>query len=208
MIVNPEIEKYLEGFRPVRGKVLLEMENRAEKEDFPIIGPDVGNLLYLLAKISNAKTVLELGSGFGYSAIFFAHALPVGGRIICTDMDEENKQLAEYYFSKTDINPKIEYFVGDALKTGDELEEQFDIVYNDIDKEFYPDTIDIAFNRLRRGGIFITDNTLWYGRVLSEIPPDEATVGVNEFNRKLKEDNRFEFSIIPIRDGLTVAVKK
>jgi len=208
MIVNPEIEKYLEDFRVNRDPVQLMMEEKAEKEDFPIIGPDVGNLLYLLTKISNAESVLELGSGFGYSAYFFAKAIPDNGRIVCTDMDEENKRLAEYYFSKTDIRPKIEYIVGDALKTGNELDEQFDIVYNDIDKEFYPETIEIALKRLRAGGLFITDNTLWSGKVTSKSTLDEPTYGVVEFNNRLKEENRFEFTILPIRDGLTIAIKK
>jgi len=208
MIVHPEIEKYLEGFRPERSEVLREMEEKAMKEDFPIIGPDVGHLLYLLAKLSSARSVLELGSGFGYSALFFAQALPESGKIVCTDMDEENKRLAEQYFKRAGIIGQTEFILGDALKTAAELKKKFDIVYNDIDKEYYPHTIDIAYQRLRRGGLFITDNTLWYGRVLEEIPPDEATVGVNEFNRKLKADPRFEYSILPIRDGLTLAVKR
>ena len=208
MIVHPEIEKYLEGFRADRSEALLEMEEKAMKENFPIIGPDVGHLLYLLAKISNAESVLELGSGFGYSALFFSRALPASGKIVCTDMDEDNKALAEHYFLRAGISGKTEFILGDALKTAVELKEEFDIVYNDIDKEYYPRTIDVAWERLKRGGMFITDNTLWYGRVTEKIPPDEATVGVNEFNRMLKADPRFEYSILPIRDGLTLAVKK
>ena len=208
MIVNPEIEKYLEGFRVDRDSVQIEMEDKADKEDFPIIGPDVGNLLYIMAKISNTRTVLELGSGFGYSAYFFAKAIPDNGRIVCTDMDPDNKNLAEGNFLRGGFKSKLEYIVGDALKIGAELNEQFDIVYNDIDKEYYPQTIDIAYKRLRSGGMFITDNTLWSGKVTSKSTLDEPTYGVVEFNNRLKEDDRFEFMILPIRDGLTIAVKK
>ena len=136
MIVNPEIEKYLEIFRCERDLIQIEMEKKAEKEEFPIIGPDVGNLLYLLAKISKADSVLELGSGFGYSAYFFAKALPENGEIICTDMEEGNKILAEENFRKGGFKCSLEYIVGDALIIGRQLNRELDIVYNDIDKEY------------------------------------------------------------------------
>jgi len=208
MIVNHEIEKYLEIFRNERDPVQIEMEIKAEREKFPIIGPDVGNLLYLLAKISKANSVLELGSGFGYSAYYFAKALPENGKIVCTDMEEVNKMLTEENFRRGGFKCSLEYIVGDALKTGKELQEKFDIVYNDIDKEFYPETIEIANSRLRRGGMFITDNTLWGGKVILKGVHDEPTMGVIEFNNKLKNDNRFEISVLPFRDGVTIAVKK
>jgi len=207
-IVNPLIEQYMETLRTVADDNLGAMERRAAAEDFPIVGPEVGMLLYLLAKIGGARRVLELGSGYGYSAYWFALALPAGGQVIATDLDPIKKQYAERVFARAGMSDKLHFVLGNGLEVIDSLDGPFDIIFNDVDKEDYPDVIEKAAAKLRPGGLFITDNTLWYAKVVEDPPPDETTVAVQCFNRSLAAHPQFEAQILPLRDGLTVAVRK
>ncbi len=207
-IINPLIEQYMETLRTVADDNLRAMEQRAVAEDFPIVGPEVGMLLYLLAKIGGARRVSELGSGYGYSAYWFALALPAGGQVIATDLDPNNKQYAEKAFARAGMSDKLRFILGNGLEVIDRLDGPFDIIFNDVDKEDYPVTIDKAAAKLRSGGLFITDNTLWYAKVAEVPPPDETTAAVQRFNRLLAEHPDFEAQILPLRDGLTVAVRK
>jgi predicted O-methyltransferase YrrM len=166
----------------------------------------VGPFLRQLAIITRAKNILELGSGYGYSAYWFAGGIPDDGKIICTDSDAENKERALEYLKRGGYDGKVDFRLGDALKIAAELDGPFDIILNDIDKHGYPKAFDIAMRLLKPGGIFITDNVLWSGRVLSD-KPDENTRGIQEFNRKLFNSEGIISSIMPIRDGLGLAVK-
>ncbi|MFX0125589.1 MAG: O-methyltransferase, partial [Candidatus Hodarchaeota archaeon] len=172
-----------------RDSVLLEMENYANKHDFPIVGPLVGQLLSHYAQLIEAKRILELGSGYGYSAIFFARATSDDTEIICTDTSEENKNLAISYFNRLAIS-NIKFIVGDALKVIDQLQGEFDIIFNDVDKQEYPQAFKLAVPRLRKGGLLITDNALWYGQVLESKPKRESTKGVKEYNTLAFSDSR------------------
>jgi predicted O-methyltransferase YrrM len=133
--------------------------------------------------------------------------LPVNGKIYLTDLDDNNRQLAEKHFKTADLSDKMEFFVGDALETFDNHDGPFDIILSDIDKEGYPDTIEPVKKSLRKGGLFITDNLLWSGRILQSNPEEESTKGILEFTKKLYEDPDFLTSILPIRDGISIAVK-
>lgn len=188
------------------GEVLRDMELYARENRFPIIRPLAGRFLRQLAIIANAKSVFEMGSGFGYSAMWFAGGLAEGGRIICTDGSHDNKRKALEYLKRAGYESLVEFRVGDARDIIKGFGGPFDIILNDIDKEQYPETIDLAVPRLRKGGLFITDNVLWGGRILNS-EPDEATRGVLEFNRRLFQSQDVLASIIPIRDGLGMAVK-
>lgn len=207
-IVNGEIEKYIAGLRGEAKPVRAEMEQRAAKNGFPIIGPEVGRFLAILARAAGAKRVLELGSGFGYSAYWIASAIAEDGVIICTDNYPKNKDRALDYLGRAGLVHKIRFELGDALEIIDRLEGPFDLIFNDVDKEEYPDTIDKVAPKLAPGGLFITDNALWYGKVTQPGEREAATAGVDKFNRRLIADPRFETVILPIRDGLAVAVKK
>ena len=187
-------------------EVLSEMERHARDNDFPIIGPLVGRFLRQLAIATEAKNVFEMGSGFGYSAIWLAGGLVEGGRIICTDTSAENQRKALEYFKRAGFESLVEFHLGDARDIIKRFGGPFDIILNDIDKEQYPETIDLAIPRLRKGGLFITDNVLWSGRILDK-DPDESSRGILEFNRKLFASEEVLASIIPIRDGLGIAVK-
>ena len=205
-ITNPRINEYIRSMSNSTDDVLKEMEKYAAENDFPIIGPMVGPFLRQLAVITKARNILELGSGYGYSAYWFAGGIADDGRIICTDNDQGNRKRALEYLMRGGFEKKIDFRVGDALEIASELDGPFDIILNDIDKQDYPRAFDIAFRLLRPGGIFITDNVLWSGRILSG-EPDETTSRIQEFNRKLFNSRSIISSIIPIRDGLGLAVK-
>ena len=214
-IVHPDIERYISRSEAQPHPVLRKIEEYAEKRSFPIVGPHVGRLLSLLTRTSGATQILELGSGFGYSAFWFALALPKHGRVICTETSRENRERGLSYLEEGGLAAKVDYRLQEGLEAARELldqhEEEFDIVFNDIDKEHYGAVPPIAKRLLRPGGLFITDNTLWGGRVTAEDRGgtiDEATAGVLELNRSTAHDPDFETSILPIRDGLTIAVKR
>jgi predicted O-methyltransferase YrrM len=205
-ITDPRINEYIKKVGNSSDDVLKEMEKYAAENGFPIIGPMVGPFLRQLAVITGAKNILELGSGYGYSAYWFAGGIPDDGKIICTDSDEDNMERALEYLKRGGHHGKVDFRLGDALEIAGKLDGPFDIILNDIDKQDYPVAFDIALNLLKPGGIFITDNVLWSGRVLSR-EPDETTKGIQEFNRKLFNSAGIISSIMPIRDGLGLAVK-
>jgi predicted O-methyltransferase YrrM len=205
-ITHPLIAEYLVGLRSPRDKVLREMERIATRRGFPIIGPDVGTLLYILTKISGAKRVLELGSGYGYSAYWFARALPPDGEVICTDTDSKNRDQAVSFFERAGLAHKLHYEVGDALAILDKLAGPFDIIFNDVDKEDYPRVVEQVAPKLRDGGLFITDNTLWSGLVANQ-RQDATTRAVVEFNRLVARHPLLVSLNLPLRDGLTVCLK-
>lgn len=207
-IVEPAIERYISSLRGEVHPVLLEMEQLAQRRGFPIVGPQVGQLLAILARAVGATRVLELGSGFGYSAYWFARALTADGTVHCTDMSEENRDLALDLLGRAGLGQRIRFQVGDALALVQQLDGPFDVVFNDVDKEQYPAVVEPVAALLRPGGLFITDNVLWKGRVAEPGEPDETTAAVLRFNTMLCEHPALETSILPLRDGLAIAVKR
>lgn len=205
-ILNPKLEKYIFALMPKQNEVLEEMYNYGIDRDFPLIGPLCGQFLRQMAMISDAKRIFEMGSGFGYSAVWFSMGMPEDGKIICTDGDPNNKDQAISYFRRLGINHKIEFHLGMAQEILKQHNGPFDIIFNDVDKEQYPETLDIALPRLRKGGLFITDNALWDGKVI-EPEGDIYTVGVKEFNKLSFGRNDIATMILPLRDGLAVSVK-
>jgi caffeoyl-CoA O-methyltransferase len=208
MITDPRIESYIASLDGEADHVLSAMEALAERKRFPIIGHHSGSLLAMLARCIGARRVLELGSGFGYSAIWFARALSNDGKVICTDLSRDNRELALGYFRAAGLEQKIEFIVGDALATARDQQGPFDIVLNDIEKEAYPLTIDVALRLLRPGGLFITDNTLWSGKVADPSVTDPSTEAIRSFNRQIFSHKDFDALIVPIRDGVAVCRKK
>jgi len=205
-IVNWQIEKYIRDLVAVEIPVLKKMEAYAAQRNFPIIGPLCGQFLRQMAGVSQAKMIFEMGSGFGYSAAWFALGMAQPGKIYCTDGDEKNRERALAYFDRLGIRRTVEFHVGHAQEILATFDGPFDIIFNDVDKEQYPETIDLALSRLRKGGLFITDNALWDGEVLKE-KGDMYTEGVKEFNRRLFARDDCVTLIVPIRDGLAVSVK-
>lgn len=184
------------------------MEDYATEHEVPIVGPAVAGVLQQLAMAINARTVFELGSAIGYSTIWWAQAVGENGRVIYTDGDSKNAERARGYFARAGITNRITLHVGDALEFLSEQKEEFDIIFNDVDKDDYPRVLRLVAPRLRKGGLFITDNVLWSGRVAEKNPTDARTKAILEFNRKLSDAKEFYTTILPIRDGLAVALKK
>lgn len=205
-IVNAAIESYLKSLLPERDSVLHDMELFAQGKDFPIIGPLVGRLLCQLAMLTQAKKIFELGSGFGYSAVWFSRGMQSGGKVICTDGSQENATRAQNFFKKAGIEERVDFRVGDALSLLEQEPGPFDIVLNDIDKHEYPQAFPKAIAKLRKGGLLITDNVLWYGKVVSR-DADRSTQGILEFNHLAYQSKKVHTVIIPLRDGVAVSMK-
>ncbi len=206
-ITNPQVDEYIYSVLPPRDEVLAEMEARAAKEDIPIVGPAVARVLYQLAVISKAKRVFEMGSAIGYSTIWWARAVGDGGKVIYTDGDPKRADEARRYFERGGVSQRITVRVGDALEILSEEKEPYDIIFNDVDKTDYPRVFRLAVPKLKSGGLFVTDNVLWSGKV-TKPNPDEQTRAIMEFNRLIYGSKDLFTTILPIRDGVAVCVKK
>jgi caffeoyl-CoA O-methyltransferase len=207
-ITHDPVEDYLYSLLPPRDQVLSEMEAEAAKRDVPIVGPAVGRILHQLALMTGAKTVFEMGSAIGYSTIWWARAVGKSGRVFYTDGDRKNAEQARQYFERAGVADRIHVAVGDALELLSEHKQEFDIIFNDVDKEDYPRVFRIALPRLRKGGLFVTDNVLWSGKVAQNNPTEASTKAILEFNRLLYNSPDLFTTILPVRDGVAVAMKK
>jgi predicted O-methyltransferase YrrM len=216
MVTETRVENYLYAILPPRDPVLQEMEAQAKERDIPIVGPAVGRLFYQYAKLMDAKTVFEMGSAIGYSTIWWATAVGEGGKVHYTDGSRKNADEARRYFEQAGVAERIEIHVGDALELLSERKEQFDILFSDVDKQDYPRVFHMAAAHVRKGGLFLADNTLWSGKVAyaagnddmaGEAEPDETTKGVVELNRLLYGSPDWYTTIVPLRDGVAVALR-
>ena len=205
MIVNPEIESYMYGLLPARDAVLAEMEALAERRKIPIIGPAVARVLAQLVMISGARRIFELGSAIGYSTIWLARAAGPGAEIHYSDGSAQNAREARAYIERAGVASSVRIHLGDALSALAQTPGEFDFIFNDVDKEGYPAVLEAVPSRLKPGGIFATDNTLWSERVLN--PREPSDHAVDSFNRKLYESTQFFTTLLPLRDGLSVAVR-
>lgn len=206
-ITNPRVDRYMLEVLPERDPVLREMEKQAKRRDIPIVGPAVARVLYQYAQLIQAKKVFEMGSAIGYSTLWWARAVGEGGEVYYTDGDPRNATEARGYFARAGVEARIHVAVGDALELLAAESRQFDIIFNDVDKEDYPRVLPLVSSRLRRGGLFITDNVLWSGRVAEANAKTKATRAIQEFNRRLYAMPEFFTTMLPLRDGVAVAVK-
>jgi predicted O-methyltransferase YrrM len=209
--VDPRIEAYMEQrLRRFDEPVLLEMEAYAEEKGFPIVGRNVGVTLEVVARAAGAERIMELGSGFGYSAYWHARAVGNRGEVHLTDGDPENEVRAAGYLKRAGLADRVRFHVGDAVEELGKLDGDFDVIFSDIDKDGYPDAWRAASDRIRPGGLYVCDNVLWYGRVAVEDPEDTRphyTQAVLEHNRLIAEDTRYVSTIVPTRDGVMVAIR-
>jgi predicted O-methyltransferase YrrM len=206
-IITPSVDRYMDSLLPERDAVLAKMERQAVQRDIPIVGPAVARVLFQYARLIGARKVFEMGSAIGYSTIWWARAVGEGGKVFYTDGDPKNAAEARDYFQQAGVQSRIHIAVGDALELLSEQKQEFDIIFNDVDKEDYPRVLHLVSSRLRKGGLFITDNVLWSARVTNPNAKEESTRAIQEFNRRLYSMQEFFTTILPIRDGLAVAVK-
>src|SRR5262249_14819155 len=206
-ITAEPVESYLYSLLPPRDAVLIEMENAAAKRNIPIVGPAVARILHQLALMIGAKNIFEMGSAIGYSTIWWARAVGDGGRVIYTDGDRKNADEARGYFDRAGVADRITIEVGDALELLSEQKQLFDVIFCDVDKEDYPRAFRVALPKLRKAGLFVADNVLWSGKVAQKKPADGSTKAIQEFNHLLYASKELFTTILPIRDGVAVAIK-
>lgn len=208
-ISDLRIEKYAEKYSKSDSdelKYLIASSNELLEYIDMLSGPIVGGLLQQLIKISKAKTVLEIGTFTGYSAIKMAEALPEDGEVYTLEMNLKYQKIAESHFKKSLHANKIRLIKGNAQQTLDLLDVTFDLVYLDGDKLRYQFYVDKVLPKLISGGLIVADNVLWDGAVLN--PQDHKSQSIADFNRNMKLDSRVEVILLPIRDGLSIIRKK
>lgn len=203
-IFDPRLEGYLEALGAPDDPLLAEMTAEGRRLGFPIVGPQVGRLLESLARSLPARRVFELGSGFGYSTVWFARGMQAGGVVHHTDGDAANSEQARRWLARAKLTPEIRFHVGDAVRILRELAdpEPFDIVFCDIDKHQYPEALDVMRPRVRVGGFIVIDNLLWDGKVADARVNDRDTRGIRAYTKRMWNDPDFLSSLLPIRDGV------
>ncbi len=183
---------------------ILEMERIAKQRDFPIVDRLVGRLLFVLTKLKNPKLIVELGSGFGYSAYWFARALEKG-RVVLIDTLQDNIDYAKKTFQQARLAHKAEFRVGNAIERAKDYN-NIDILFIDIDKHQYLEAVQKLLANLNDNALIIADNSLWHGRVVGK-KRDRDTVGIRKFNEYLFSHRDFFTTVLPLRDGVLVAYK-
>ena len=206
--IQDDVEEYLYKLLPERDAVVTEMEEYAEQNRIPIIGPAVARMLSLLVQISGAKRIFEMGSAIGYSTIWLARAAGPKAKVFYTDGDPEKAKRAQDYFRRAGVAKRVQVQVGDAMSLLKKTPGTFDFIFNDVDKHQYPAAMRAAMPKLRRGGLFVTDNTLWSGKAARPAAAGDAdTLGVQELNRLVYASKDLYPVLIPLRDGVTVCRK-
>lgn len=203
------ISDYLTGLVPERPAEMQAMEAYAARHRFPIIGPVAGQLCYQIARMIGARRIFELGSGYGYSTAWFARAVLEngGGTVHHVVWDEDLSKRAQGHLNALGYRELIRYRVGEAVQTLRETEGPFDLIFNDIDKTGYPESWPVIADKLRPGGVAITDNMFMGGRVLD---PGEAGAGpeaVRDYTRLATGDPNWVTTIAPLRDGLLISFR-
>ena len=205
MITHRDIEQYMYDLLPPRDEVLTEMEAYAAHARVPIVGPTVARFLASLVIMTKARRIFELGSAIGYSTIWLARAGGPNAEVHYSDGSRANAKRARSYFERAGVSSRIHVHVGDALTALASTHGTFDVIFNDVDKEGYPAVLDAVPDRIKSGGLFISDNTLWSGRVLE--PKDATGRAVSVFNRRLFDSPHFYATLLPIRDGVSVGIR-
>lgn len=209
-LMAPQVREYLDALVPPRPPEMQAMEAHARETNFPIVGPASGYLCYQIARMIGARQIFELGSGFGYSTAWFAQAVQEngGGTVHHVVWDEELSRQARGHLSALGVDDIVRYQVSEAVQALRETDGSFDLIFNDIDKRGYPDSLPLIAEKLRPGGVLIIDNMLWHGRIFDESDQSPDTQGVREFTRRITNDPGWIASLVPIRDGLIVAYRR
>ena len=207
-VLDAQLSHYLDSLVPPRPPELQEMERYAAEHDFPIVGPACAHICYQLTRMSGARRVFELGSGYGYSTAFFARGVKEngGGEVHHVVWDEQLSQKARGHLAALGLDHLIRYHVAEAVATLKQTPGPFDIIFNDITKKDYPASLPVIQEKLRPGGVLIVDNMLWSRRIFDEKEKSADANGVRDMTRLLQQPGWIT-SLVPIRDGLLIAMK-
>lgn len=209
-LISTQLRGYLDSLIPPRPAEMQVMETYAKTTGFPIVDPAAGYLCYQIARMIGARHAFELGSGYGYSTAWLAQAVKEngGGRVHHVVWDEELSRKAQVHLSVLGFEDIVQYHVSEAVETLRKTPGPFDLIFNDIDKSGYPDSLPAIKEKLRSGGVLIIDNMLWGGRIFDENDQASSTAGVREFTRLITNDPAWIVTLVPIGDGLIVAYKR
>lgn len=212
-MLSTELEKYLENHSSPVNELLVELRRETyQKTTQPhmLSGDYQGQFLSIISRLIQPKTILEIGTFTGYSALCLAEGLTNDGKLITIDRNEELMYLPKKYFDHSPYADQIDFKIGNALDVLDELKDEiYDLVFVDADKSNYINYYEKVIGQVRKGGVLLVDNVLWYGKVLEEAKPnDKETQVLKEFNDKIAKDDRVEVVILPIRDGISLIRKR
>ncbi len=200
---------YLYRLMPERNPELQQMETWAREHNFPILDPVSAQFCYQVTRLCGARRVFEMGSGYGYSTAWFARAVQEngGGEVHHTVLDERLSARAKHSLDALGYGALMHYHIKDAVEALQESDGPFDLIFNDIDKQQYAGSLPVIAAKLRPGGVLLVDNLLWYGRIFNALDHEPATQAVREFTLQVRNDPAWNASIVPIGDGLLMAIR-
>jgi caffeoyl-CoA O-methyltransferase len=209
------IAEYATAIGPAGDEVIAEMEARADRENFPSVGPAVGGWLAMLARFVDAERVFEFGSGFGYSAYWLARELPAGGEIVLTEVDEDELAQARRYFERADIAPTARFELGDAVDIIDTYDGPFDVILIDNEKARYAEALDAVRATVAPGGVVAADNVVAGGSIDARdlhayfagepVELTGMTAGIADYLETVRADEAFETVLLPLGEGVAVS---
>jgi len=212
MNIQKILDNYILDHIDKEDEILMELDRET---NLNIVGARMlsgnlqGQVLSMISKMIQPKAILEIGTFTGYSAICLSKGLQENGKLITIEINDELENIASKYFKKAAIQDVVIHKIGSALEIIPKLTEMFDLVFIDADKREYSNYYNLVFEKVKKGGYILADNTLWSGKVLNvPDPDDEQTKGIIDFNRMIASDKRVEKVILPIRDGMTIIRKK
>ncbi len=205
--IDAPLADYIDALANRGGDVLAGVEEVGLRDDWPIVGAAEGSFLHILAKSLGARRILELGTAIGYSGTWLARALSPDGELITVEADPETAQIAAANLEKTGVKDRVTILVGPAQEVVEDLEGPFDLIFVDINKDGYPEILEPCIQRLRVGGLLVTDNVLWKGAVADPKDRSRDTAAIRTYNERLARDPRMLAVILPLRDGVSVALK-
>ena len=209
-MLDKKLQRYSEEHTSFETELLRKINRETHVQ---IMGPRMlsghlqGRLLSMISHMVRPRTILEIGTYTGYSAICLAEGLTAGGKIITVDINEELEARARSYFQEAGLEKAIDYRIGEALQIIPTLDLLFDLVFIDADKENYSNYFDLVVDKVSAGGFILADNVLWDGKVVDH-KPDKDTRAILEFNRKIQSDPRVDNVLLPVRDGMMLIRKK
>jgi predicted O-methyltransferase YrrM len=213
-IVPDAVEHYLASLNHQSDAVLSDIARAGERDDLPLVDPEVGALLRVLVLATRATRVLEIGTAIGYSGIWMAAALPKDGMFITMEVDEARARIARDNFARAGLADRVNVIVGDAQRMLHKIAGPFDLVFQDGDKKQYGPMLDALVGLLRPGGLLVTDNVLWNGEIVPDFavktrhrdPSDGAAI--TKYNERINSHPSLVTSIIPLRDGVAISAKR